>query len=211
MTTTAPPAGQAGQAGRAGQAGQAATATPRERLLRAAAELFYAEGVNATGVDRLCRAAGVSKRSMYQLFATKEALVAESLDRFGPLITARYLPVDPAAMSPRDAVLHVFEQSDASTAEPGFHGCPFVSTATELRDPGHPASAVARRHKSALTDYFTAQARRGGAADPETLGAQLTVVFDGVAARAVVRGEGSGGLGRATAAVLLDAAGIVAG
>jgi len=184
---------------------------PRERLLRAAAELFYAEGVNATGVDRLCRAAGVSKRSMYQLFETKDALVAESLDRVGPATAARYLPADPGALSPRDAVLHVFEAADAATAEPGFHGCPFVTTATELRDAGHPASVVARRHKAALTGYFVAQARRGGAADPETLGAQLTLVFDGAAARAVVRGEGTGGLGRATAEVLLDAAGIVGG
>jgi hypothetical protein len=70
---------------------------------------------------------------------------------------------------------------------------------------------AARRHKAALTAYFAAQARRGGAADPAALGDQLTVVFDGVAARAVVRGEGAGALGVSTAAVLLDAAGIVAG
>jgi AcrR family transcriptional regulator len=182
----------------------------RERLLRAAADLCYAEGITATGVDRLCRAAGVSKRSMYQLFETKDALVAESLERFGPVVTAGYVPADAAAMSPRDAVLHVFERLDAAAGAPGFHGCPYVTAATELRDPQHPASVVARRHKARLAAFFAQQARRGGTADPELLGEQLTAVFDGVGARSVVRGGGVPGLGVSTASALLDAAGLVA-
>jgi len=184
--------------------------TPRERLLRAAADLFYAEGVTATGVDRLCKAAGVSKRSMYELFGTKDALVAESLDRFGVADTAAYVPPDADALSPREAVLHVFARLDETSASDGFHGCPFVTTASELRDPRHPASVVARRHKASLTAYFAHHARRAGAPDADVLGDQLTVVFDGIAARSVVRAEGAGGLGVATASVLLDAAGMVA-
>jgi AcrR family transcriptional regulator len=184
---------------------------PRERLLRAAAGLFYAEGVAATGVDRVCKVAGVSKRSMYQLFATKDDLVAESLRRWGPAATADWFPADPEALSPRAAVLVVFERLGTASGTAEFHGCPYVTTASELRDPSHPAAAVAREHKARLAAYFTAQARRGGAPDPEVLGDQLTVVFDGVSSRAVVRGEGTGDLGAATASVLLDAAGIAAG
>jgi hypothetical protein len=85
-----------------------------------------------------------------------------------------------------------------------------VATASELHDAAHPASVVARRHKAALTAYFTRHARRGGAADPELLGDQLTIVFDGVAARAVVRGDGRPPRGVATAAALVATAGVAA-
>ncbi len=91
---------------------------------------------------------------------------------------------------------------------PEFHGCPFVNTAIEMRDPTHPASIVARAFKQRLTTYFKKQAKLAGARDPETIAAQLTVIFDGCAVRAVTRGRGLGGLAVRTAAALLDSAGI---
>lgn len=178
---------------------------PRERLLRAAADLFYREGI-ATGVDKLCHAAGISKRSMYQLFETKDELVAESLARCGPAIVAGYFPDAGAELSPRERILYVFERLEESAAGAGFAGCPFVNTAVELKDPTHPASIVARGFKQRLTEYFAEQATLGGATDPETLAKQLTVVFDGSAARAVVHATGLDGLSVLTAAALLDAA-----
>ncbi|MFT7838495.1 hypothetical protein Q5530_20340 [Saccharothrix sp. BKS2] len=78
----------------------------------------------------------------------------------------------------------------------------------ELKDPGHPANAVARRFKQGLTDFFAAEARAAGVADPDTLAAQLTVVFDGASDCAVVRAEPLAGLGVRTATALLDAAGV---
>jgi AcrR family transcriptional regulator len=183
------------------------TATPRERLLRAAADLFYREGI-ATGVDRLCQAAGVSKRSMYQQFETKDELVAESLARCGSAVVTGYFPADDTDLTPRARILFVFERLEEAAAGPGFAGCPFVNTAVELKDPAHPASIVARGFKQRLTDYFAEQATLGGAADPETLAKQLTVVFDGSAARAVVQATGLDGLGVLTATALLDAASV---
>jgi AcrR family transcriptional regulator len=179
------------------------TATPRERLLRAAADLFYREGI-ATGVDRLCQAAGISKRSMYQLFETKDELVAESLARCGPTVVAGYFPDGGADLTPRARILFVFERLEEAAAGAGFAGCPFVNTAVELKDPTHPASVVARGFKQRLTDYFAEQAALGGAADPEMLAKQLTVVFDGSAARAVVYATGLDGLSVLTASALLD-------
>jgi AcrR family transcriptional regulator len=179
------------------------TATPRERLLRAAADLFYREGI-ATGVDRLCQAAGISKRSMYQLFETKDELVAESLAQRGPAVVAWYFPADGDDLTPRGRILYVFERLEDAAGSAGFAGCPFVNTAVELKDPSHPASIVARGYKQRLTDYFAEQAALGGAADPETLAKQLTVVFDGSAARAVVHATGLDGLSVLTATALLD-------
>lgn len=179
--------------------------TPRDRLLDAAGELFYREGVGV-GVDALCKAAGVSKRSMYLLFDSKDDLIAAGLDRHGPGYDALLRPPDGG--TPRERVLHVFRVQDGLTDDPAYRGCPLVATATELKDPTHPANAVARRHKQALTDFFAAEARAAGVADPDTLAAQLTLVFDGGAARAVVRAEPLTGLGVTTATALLDAAGV---
>jgi AcrR family transcriptional regulator len=191
-----------------GMTSAAAKVPPRERLLRAAADLFYREGITATGVDKLCQAAGVSKRSMYQLFETKDELVAESLAQWGPDLVAAYFPDEQADLTPRARILYVFERLEAMSTSPEFCGCPFVNVATELKNPTHQASLVARRYKQQLTDFFARQAALGGALDPETLAQQLTIVFDGSSARALVRATGLDGLSVRTASALLDAGGL---
>ncbi|MEE6308193.1 TetR/AcrR family transcriptional regulator [Plantactinospora veratri] len=180
-------------------------ATPRDRLLRAAAALFHREGIATTGVERLCQVAGVSKRTMYQLFETKDALVAESLDACGPGVVAAHLPDQTSGLDPRERILTVFAHLDELSGSPEFRGCPFLNTAVELRDPDHPASVVARSYKGRLTDFFAEQARLAGARDPETLARQLTIVYDGSASRAVTQGAGLDGLAALTASALLDA------
>ncbi|WP_329449948.1 TetR/AcrR family transcriptional regulator [Streptomyces sp. NBC_01724] len=181
--------------------------TPRERLLQAAGELFYRDGMNI-GVDALCKAAGVSKKSMYQLFRSKDEVIAESLASRGPTYQAALLPSPDDERSPREHILTVFERQDRMTAEGNFLGCPFVSAAVELKDPEHPGSVVARRFKQHLTDFFRAELVAAEAEDPESLAVQLTIVFDGASARAVVRSQALAGIGVATAAALLDAAGV---
>lgn len=183
------------------------SASTRDRLLDTAAELFYREGIGV-GVEELCRAAGVSKRSMYQLFGSKDEVMAASLDRRIPVTTARIMPAADDGRSPRQRILYVFERLEESATEPDFRGCPYVGAAVEVKSSQHPASAVARRAKNQLTAFFEEESRHGGAADPALLARQLTAVFDGCNARAVVQAEGLDGLSVATATVLLDAAGV---
>ncbi|SDL38227.1 DNA-binding transcriptional regulator, AcrR family [Nonomuraea maritima] len=185
----------------------ASRTSTRDRLLDAAAELFHREGIGV-GVEELCRAAGVSKRSMYQLFGSKDEVVAASLDRRIPATAAHLMPAAGDGRSPRERILYPFERLEESAAEPGFRGCPFVSTAVEVKSPEHPASTVARKAKNQLTAFFEEEARRGGATDPALLARQLTVVFDGCNARAVVQAQGLDGLAVTTAAALLDAGGL---
>jgi len=184
-------------------------ATPRERLLDAAGELFYRDGVNI-GVDALCKAAGVSKKSMYQLFRSKDELIAESLASHGPTYQRLLEPGPEDGTTPRERILAVFERQDAALTEGGFLGCPFVSTAVELKNPEHPGSVVARHFKQRLTDFFESELVAAGAEDPQPLAVQLTMVFDGASARSVVRAQALGGAGVTFAASVLDAAGIKA-
>jgi AcrR family transcriptional regulator len=178
-----------------------------DRLLDAAAELFYRDGMSV-GVEALCRAAGVSKRSMYQLFDSKDELIAASLDRSAPRFQTAMLPKHDDGRSPRARIMRVFENLEDRAQAADFRGCPFVAAAIELKAPDHPASVVARRWKNALTTFFHEEARRAGAQDPETLARQLTVVFDGSSTRAVMQAQSLDGLAVLTARTLLDAAGL---
>ncbi|MFG2551085.1 TetR/AcrR family transcriptional regulator [Streptomyces sp. NPDC048581] len=186
---------------------KASTSPTRDRLLDAAAELFYREGVSI-GVEALCRTAGVSKRSMYQLFASKDEVLAASLERRLPVYEARLASGAQDAGTPRERILHVFEQLEKASTEAAYQGCPYLAALVELKDPDHPASAVARVAKERLQGVLRAEAEEGGARDPELLARQLMLVFDGASARAGARIETLDGLVVPTVTALLDAAGM---
>ncbi|MBZ3900115.1 TetR/AcrR family transcriptional regulator [Streptomyces griseiscabiei] len=181
--------------------------SPRERLLDAAAALTYREGVSI-GVEALCKAAGVSKRSMYQLFQSKDELLAASLERRTSTYAAALLPAADDDRSPRERILHVFEQVESQSRAPEFHGCPFLAAQVELKDQSHPASRVAHGVKENLTSFFRAEAEQGGAGDPALLARQLSLVFDGASARAGIGADELTGLIAPTVITLLDAAGV---
>lgn len=176
----------------------------RERLLASAEALFTRDGIRAVGVDRVCAEAGVSKRSLYQHFSGKDelvtAVVQAKADTFRTASAA-------TAQPPRDRILAVFDRQETATGGPDFRGCPFVSAATELKDPAHPASLLARAQKVGLTDYLADAATEAGATEPALLAEQLTLVFDGASAWGVVRG-GSTPATRRTVELLLAAHGL---
>ncbi|MES4887930.1 TetR/AcrR family transcriptional regulator [Streptomyces sp. NPDC096012] len=183
-------------------------ASPRDRLLDATARLSYRDGVSV-GIEALCREAGVSKRSMYQLFSGKDEMLAASLERRIPGYEARLAHPEPETATPRERILYVFARLEKDSADAGFHGCPYLAALVELKDPGHPANAIARAVKEGLAKAFRAEAERGGARDPELLARQLLLVFDGASARAGAGVEHlDDGLATATVTTLLDAAGM---
>lgn len=179
----------------------------RERLLEAAATLTYRDGVNI-GVDALCKAAGVSKRSMYQLFESKDELLAASLKERASAYAATLLPAADDGRSPREQILHVFEQVESQAEAPEFRGCRYLAVQVELKDQSHPASRVAHQVKANLTAFFRAEAEQGGAGDPDLLARQLSLVFDGASARAGIQADNLTGLVAPTVTTLLDAAGV---
>lgn len=189
----------------------AAPRTARRKLLDAAAELFYREGIGATGVDRISAAAGVSKRSLYQHFSSKDALVAAALADTGPGVLDRYIPADRGSASAREKILDVFDTLGTWSECADFRGCPFLNAAAELPDPTHPARAVARDNKLRLRSYLAQQAEVGGARDPEALAGQLLMLFDGAIANAVINDGPVPDGAREAAEILLEAHGLVSG
>ena len=181
------------------------TRSPRARLLDTAAELFYRHGIGAVGVDLVSRAAGVSKRTLYQQFGSKDRLVAESLDARGPAIIGQYVPAEDEHSPPRAAILAVFSALQEWVSSASFRGCPFLNAATELADPAHPARQVARGYKLRLREYFRDRAETGGASDPQRLADQLMILFDGAVAQAVQQTTTDATAARSAAEILLTA------
>jgi AcrR family transcriptional regulator len=178
----------------------------RERLLAAADELFYNEGVHTVGIDRVIEQAGVAKASLYNTFGSKDELIHAYLRGRQDRIAAYIMAAVDAAGTPREKVLAAFEGQNAVYAESGYQGCAFHRASAESR-PGDRIDLATQDYRAWVRGLFTELAEQAGAADPAALAAQLHMIFDGngVATRND-RSPGSTKIARATAETLLDAA-----
>lgn len=180
----------------------------RERLLTAAVDLFYRHGVDVPA-SALCKSAGISKKSMYQLYASKDALLADALKRRILTDSAFLLPPPGFTSSPRARLLHVFHQLEKFARSPEYMGCAYLAPQVELKDPAHPTSLVASRIKREhMEGFFRAEAERGNATDPDLLTRQLVTLYDGASTRAGIGADDLQGLAVTTADTLIQAAGI---
>ena len=176
--------------------------SPAERILAAADKLFYAQGIRAVGVDTIAAEAGVSKRTLYNHYPSKDALIAAYL-------TARFRHLPPSDAPATEQILGAFDRLERIIASSGFRGCPFVNAVAELGDPRHAASRIAIEFKEQRRQWFLALLKRLDVKDPEALATQLQILAEGALATALVRGDPAVALSaRAAAEVLLDAAGV---
>src|ERR1700677_656967 len=103
--------------------------SPRERLLQAAGELFYAEGIQSVGIDRVIERAGVAKASLYSTFGSKEQLVCAYLDARHAKTMGRLRAAVDALEDPVERLLAVFDAQAQMFRAPDFHGCAFTAAA----------------------------------------------------------------------------------
>ena len=153
------------------------------RVLDAASELFYRDGINAVGVARIADVAGVTKKTLYDCFGSKDALVTQYLTRRHHRWWRHLEERLDAAPAPRALALF-----DAYLGHPGLdtdRGCAFLNAAAEL-PPDHPALDVIREHKAAvrrrLAELVGEDAGDAGEADP-TLPETLFLVLEGATAQ----------------------------
>ena len=176
----------------------------RERIERAAARLFYRNGIHATGVELIARQANVSKRTLYQHFASKNDLVDNYLRgidaRGGSPVEKRLGDTD---LSARDRLLAIFDIPGSEVVR----GCAFHNAAVESAGSLASADEIVRSHKQEFTRRLVAVAQEAGAADPHLLGHQLAVLFEGASAMATSLNDTAPAVhARAAAATLIDAA-----
>ena len=170
------------------------------RILAAADRLFYRQGIRAVGVDTVAAEAGVSKRTLYNHYPSKDHLIAAYL-------TGRFRPPPPSDAPAREQLLGAYDRLERLIADDSFRGCPYVNAVTEIGDPKHPAVAIAVQFKEERRLWYRALLERLGARDPDGLATQLQILFEGGLASALVRGDPAlARSARAAAEVLLDAA-----
>lgn len=150
----------------------------RERLLAAADELFYHEGVHVVGVDKVIAKAGVAKGSLYYIFGSKDGLVKAYLANRHVRWTQRVEDHLAAVGDPRDRILSVFDVLDELLQEPDYHGCAFLKASAEAED-GSAEKLGTEAFRAWLDELFLGLARAADVAEPELVGRQLVLLYDG--------------------------------
>jgi AcrR family transcriptional regulator len=180
--------------------------TARERLLAAADELFYAEGVHTVGIDRVIERAGVAKASLYSTFGSKDELVRAYLQGRQEARRARVLAGLARFETPRERLLGIFDLLAEVAASSEYRGCAFYNASAEST-PGGAVQEVSDSSRAWTRALLADLARDAGVADPETLAEQLTILYDGanVGAR-MDRSPAAAVVARTVATTLLDAA-----
>ena len=166
---------------------------PRERILAAAGELFYREGIRAVGVEAIAEAAGTNKMTLYRHFASKDELVAEYLRERARLADAAWNRL--AAAYPGDALAQLrawIAKMAERLANADERGCALVNAAVELPEKSHPARRVIEEFKTAERSRLTQVCRATGLRDPDVLADELHLMLEG--ARVTAQSVGRDGL-----------------
>jgi AcrR family transcriptional regulator len=182
--------------------------TAKARLLEAADELFYNEGIHAVGIDRVIALAGVAKGSLYYSFAGKDELVREYLAARHGRWAGRVDAAVEAQTDPRERILAVFDALGALFAEPEYRGCAFMNALAEAA-PDSVEAQAASTFRAWVRSLFLGLAADAGAGHPRKLAETLVVLYDGAVATAQMdRAPEAAGTARRTAELVLDNAGI---
>jgi AcrR family transcriptional regulator len=173
-----------------------------ERILETADRLFYLRGIRAVGVDTIAAEIGISKRTLYNHFPSKDELIAAYLER-------RFTRAPASDKPPVDQILGTFDRLERGFASKGFRGCPFVNAVAELGAEDQSVKKIAIAFKESRRIWFRDLLRQLNVADAEGLATQLTLLVDGSIAQDLVRDDPS--MARAAkeaARVLLRNAGV---
>jgi AcrR family transcriptional regulator len=177
----------------------------KDRILETADRLFYLQGIRAVGVDTIAAEIGISKRTLYNHFPSKDALISAYLAR-------RFVQPRPSEKPPVEQILGTFDSLERRFSAKDFRGCPFVNAVAELGAADKSVRKIAIAFKESRRLWFRDLLVQLGVADAEGLATQLAVLVDGSIAQDLVRNDPA--MARAAkdaAKVLLANAGVVLG
>ncbi len=174
----------------------------KDRILETADRLFYLQGIRAVGVDTIAAEIGISKRTLYNHFPSKDALISAYLAR-------RFVAPRASDKPPVEQILGTFDSLERRFSAEDFRGCPFVNAVAELGCEDQSARRIAVEFKESRRLWFRDLLVQLGVAEAEALATQLTLLVDGSIAQDLVRNDPS--MARAAkeaATVLLRNAGV---
>ena len=153
----------------------------RKRIIDAATKLFYAEGIGRVSVDAVAEKAGLTKRTLYYHFQSKDDLIAAYLDaRDQPNLKQMAGWFESEEGGPDRKVQAIFSNLARVARHPKWKGCGFLRTAAELAAmPGHPAIKVGARHKANFESWLANEMANRGLLEPQTLAREIVLLMDG--------------------------------
>ncbi|WP_298260086.1 TetR/AcrR family transcriptional regulator [Bradyrhizobium sp.] len=176
--------------------------TMKERILETADRLFYLRGIRAIGVDTIAAEIGISKRTLYNHFPSKDALISAYLER-------RFVQPRASDKPPAEQILATFDSLERRFSAKDFRGCPFVNAVAEVGPENRSVRKIAVAFKESRRLWFCDLLVQVGVADPDSLATQLVLLVDGSIAQDLIRDDPA--MARAAkeaARVLLSGAGV---
>ena len=179
----------------------------RDRIMAAASELFYREGIHSVGIDRIIAESGVAKMSLYNHFKSKDALIAawleEQEDSWCSWFRAQLAS---KASDPRDRLLAVFDVLQDWFQQPNFRGCPFINSTVELAKPEHPGYQVAQVHQQTIANDIRDLVIQAEFDDADALASQFLILVEGATIVAMMHNNADSARQAKQAAAILLAA-----
>ena len=153
----------------------------RERVSRAAYELFSRDGLRAVGVDAVIARAGTAKMTLYRNFPSKDDLILDFLRRREQLWTREWLEAESRRRgeTPRQQLLAIFDVFSEWFSKPDFEGCAFLTTMIEINDPGHPVHQAAVGHLANIRSYIAELAAAAGINDADAFARKWHILMKG--------------------------------
>jgi AcrR family transcriptional regulator len=145
----------------------------KERILQTADRLFYLEGIRAIGVDTIAAEIGISKRTLYNHFPSKDALICAYLERRF-VVTTR-----PSDKLPLEQILGYFDALERRFSAKDFRGCPFVNAVAELGPKDRAVKKIASAFKESRRQWFCGLLAELNVKDADSLATQLQLLVDG--------------------------------
>ena len=172
----------------------------REHILQTASELFYSQGIKATGIDTIVKASGVAKMSLYKYFPSKDELVLAHLQRSKEIMQTGLLNwLADNDGDPCEKLLAVFEFFSKLMANPNFRGCPFINAAAEFAEQANPVQQATAEFYKSFRGLLADLAKQAGIANADELASQLSMLIAGAIVREQMQKQ-SGAMRTATTA-----------
>jgi AcrR family transcriptional regulator len=163
------------------------------RIIEAAYRLFYKEGFNRAGIDAIAKAAGITKRSFYYHFSSKQSLIGAVLDHQHSMtlpLFERWAAEGRA--DPANMVSRLFQELAVWSSAPSWRGAGFTRAAIELAaSPGHPARRISRIHKKSVEMWLGRFFEQKGISEPQRLARQVVLLLEGCHVLILVHGDKS--------------------
>ena len=190
--------------------GRASPDSGRERISRAAYELFSREGTQTVGIDAVIARAGAAKMTLYRNFPSKNDLILDFLQRREQIWTRDWLQseVEHRGSSPEEVLLAVFDVFGEWFAGPDFDGCAFITTVIETKETPGPVREASIGHLANIRTFLAGHAEDAGIADPDAFARQWHILMKGSIVAAHEGDAAAAGRARELGVLLLRSHGI---